>query len=200
MKKIISPIILALFLSVAIASSVFATIGVGVGAGKITLNEDLKPGSIYQLPAIPVMNTGDEESNYGMSVEFNQNQPEMRPDSSWFSYDDQTFHLSPGGSRLVKMSLAIPLKTVPGNYFAYLEAHPIKASVSGVSSIGVAAATKIYFTVAPSNIFQAIYYRTKSLVEGSAPWSYIVFAFVGLFIIVKIFKKFFKFNIAINVK
>ena len=200
MKKIITPLLFALILSTAVASYAFATVGVGIGAGKITLNEDLKPGSIYQLPELPVLNTGDEESDYGVSIEFNQNQTQMRPDPSWFVFDQQKFHLTPGKAQMVKISLAIPLKVVPGDYFAYLEGHPIVADKSGVSSVGVAAASKLYFTVAPANVFQAIYYRAKSLVERSAPWSYIAFGLIVLFILVRIFRKFFKFNIAINVK
>ncbi len=43
---------------------VFARIGVGVGTGKITIDENLKPGIIYKLPPLTVVNTGDEASDY----------------------------------------------------------------------------------------------------------------------------------------
>ena len=202
MKKLIGYAVCTVFLSVLMlaAVSAHASIGVGVGAGKITLNDDLKPGSIYDLPSLPVINTGDEESDYGVSIEYNEVQSQMKPDAAWFRFDPATFHLLPGKSQVVKVSVAVPIKTIPGEYFAYLEAHPVKSDVAGVTSIGVAAASKLYFTVAPSNFFEGIYYRALSLIERSAPWSYAVFALIGLFILVKIFKKFFKFNIAINKK
>jgi len=37
-----------------------ANVGVGVGLGKIQIDELLKSGGIYKLPSIPVINTGDE--------------------------------------------------------------------------------------------------------------------------------------------
>ena len=203
MKKITSYIVVAVLVAFGAfaGTSAFASIGVGVGAGKISLNEELKPGSIYELPSIPVLNTGDEPSDYGVSIEYNEVQGQMKPDASWFSFTPTTFHLLPGKSQVVKLSVTIPIKTVPGEYFAYLEAHPIASSdVAGVSSIGVAAASKLYFTVAPSNFFQGVYYRSISLIKRGAPWTYIVFGLIGLLILVKIFRRFFKFNIAINVK
>ncbi len=202
MKKITGYIFIAIFLAFGALGALraAASIGVGVGAGKITLNEPLKPGSIYELPSIPVLNTGDEESDYGVSIEYNEIQSQMKPNADWFSFTPATFHLQPGRSQVVKMSVSIPIKTVPGEYFAYLEAHPIRSDVAGVSSIGVAAASKLYFTVAPANFFQGIYYRIVSLVTRGAPWTYIAFGIIGLLILVKIFRKFFHFDIAINRK
>lgn len=202
MKKILYYITIVALLMVFTfsANKALATIGVGVGAGKITLNDPLRPGSIYDLPSFPVINTGDEEADYGISIEYNEIQSTIKPNANWFHFEPANFHLAPGKSQVVKVSVNIPVKTVPGEYFAYLEAHPIKADVAGVSSIGVAAASKLYFTVAPANFFQGLYYLSISLIERSAPWSYIIFGLIGLFILIAIFRKFFKFNIAINVK
>lgn len=202
MKKNFGNIVLSLLAIVllAVSYSAQASIGVGVGAGRISLDSPIKPGTIYQLPSLPVINTGDEAADYAVSIEYNQTQPQMRPDPSWFSFSPSTFHLEPGKSQVVKISVAIPIKVVPGDYFGYLEAHPIMINVPGVSSIGVAAASKLYFTVAPANYIQGVYYRVLSLVKEGAPWTYIALGLIGLFILVRVFRRFFNFKIAIAVK
>lgn len=56
-----------------------ARIGVGVGIGKIVVDQPLKPGLIYTLPSLPVLNTGDEPAEYGVSIEYHEGQ-EMNPE------------------------------------------------------------------------------------------------------------------------
>ena len=91
------------------------------------------------------------------------------------------------------------MKVKPGDYFCYLEAHPIIKARPG-TTIGVAAATKTYFTVAPANIWQAIYYKTSSYFAMNAPWSYIVLAVVITAIFLAIIRRFFSFKINIRKK
>ena len=38
---------------------VYAKLGVGVATGKIVVEDKLRPGMIYNLPALTVLNTGD---------------------------------------------------------------------------------------------------------------------------------------------
>jgi hypothetical protein len=200
MKKISLFIFIIIVITIFIPRCSFASIGVGVGSGKITLNEGIKPGGIYELPTLPVLNTGDEPSEYTVSLQYNEVQSQMKPKSEWFHFEPTTFYLLPGKSQIVKITADIPVKTTPGEYFAYLEAHPVKNDVAGVSSIGVAAASKLYFTVIPANFFQGLYYRTVSLFTKYSPWAYIVLGLIVLFILVKLFRRFFHFKIAINVK
>lgn len=175
---------------------VFGRIGVGVGTGKIQIDKPLKAGGIYDLPVLPVLNTGDEPGEYGASVEYQENVPQMRPAREWFHFEPQSFSLKPGEVQLVKVTLTVPTKTKPGDYFAYLEGHPVKKSVSGQTSIGVAAAAKLYFTVAPSNIFEGIYYRFVSLYSRYHPWDTIVLAVIFVAILLRFIGKRFKFQIA----
>jgi len=183
-----------------------ARIGVGVGIGKIVVNQPLKPGLIYTLPSLSVLNTGDEPGEYGVSIEYHEGQetnPEMglRPAAEWFSFEPSNFHLEPGQIQQVQIKLSLPIKDVkPGNYFAYLEGHPIKKDVAGQTSIGVAAAAKLYFTVAPANIFQGIYYRIASFWVLYAPWTWIVFGIIVVAIAVIYFRKHFSFQIGIKKK
>ena len=66
MKKLVFPLALVLaFFSCTLA---FASIGVGVGTGKIELDEILRPGLDYSLPPITVINTGDEASEFILTV------------------------------------------------------------------------------------------------------------------------------------
>ena len=195
MQKIIYLSIASLILP----SLVFAGVGVGVNLGKIEIDEPLKPGGIYNFPSIGVINTGDEAGDYELAVTYHQDQPEQRPDQEWFTFTPSSFHLEPGESQSVAVQLALPLKMTPGDYFAYLEAHPVIKAGPG-TTIGVAAATKTYFSVAPANIFQAITYRISSFVVNNAPWTYVVLAIVAGAIVLTLFKRFFALQFAIKRK
>ncbi len=179
----------------------FARLGVGVGVGKIQVEKPLKAGIIYDLPSLPVLNTGDEPSDYGVSIEYHEKQeenPEMglRPAKEWFSFEPANFHLEPGQSQQVKMKLALPIKGVkPGKYFVYLEAHPIRKAETGATQVGIAAAAKLYFTVAPSNIFQGIYYRFLSLYLRYHPWDTIALVIIFLTVLFRFLGKKFKIQI-----
>ena len=196
LKKILIIFTLALF---AFPQLVSAGIGVGVNLGKIQIDEPLKPGGIYNFPSIGVINTGDEAGDYELAVTYHQDQPEQRPPEAWFTFTPSSFHLEPGESQSVAVQLGLPLKMTPGEYFAYLEAHPVIIAGPG-TTIGVAAATKTYFTVAPANIFQAITHRISSFVVNNAPWTYVVLAIVAGAIAIALFKRFFAFEFGIKRK
>ena len=162
--------ILLFILSLAVPGIIFSKIGVGVGSGQIEVEEKLKPGMIYELPSIDVINTGDEEAEYGMAVAYHNDQPEKKPGQDWFVFTPSEFSLKPGEVRKVEMRLKLPLRTQPGDYFSYLEAHPVKTVEKGLTTIGIAAATKLYFTVEPANIFAAAYYKLITFWRVNAPW------------------------------
>ena len=196
MKKFI---ILSLIISLTLPLIALAGVGVGVNLGKIKVDEPLKPGGIYNFPSIGVINTGDTPGDYELAVTYHQDQPELRPAQEWFSFTPSTFHLEPGQSQNVAIRLTLPVKIKPGDYFAYLEAHPIIKAGPG-TTIGVAAATKTYFSVIPANIWQAIYWRVSSFLTMHAPWTYVVLVIILGAIIIAIFRKFFAFHIAIRKK
>ncbi|MGC8851866.1 MAG: hypothetical protein ACP5PR_02110 [Minisyncoccia bacterium] len=198
-KKI--SLILISFLGLALPLEILARIGVGVGLGKIQVDKPLKAGMVYDLPSLPVINTGDEPGEYGVSIEYHKGQeenPEMglKPAKEWFRFEPSTFYLEPGQIQQVKITLVLPMKTVPGNYFVYLEGHPVKKATSGQTRVGVAAATKLYFTVVPANIFQGIYYRFVSLYSRYHPLDTIVLVLIALIVLIKLISKRFKIQIA----
>lgn len=189
------------FLFLLFPSTVSAIIGVGVGTGKIQVDEDLKPGIIYELPSLSVLNTGDEPSEYQVSVTYHEKQPELSPPESWFIFTPHEFHLEPGQAQIVDVKLNLPLQIEPGDYFAYLEAHPLKkAQTGGNTSIGIAAASKLYFTVTPANIWSAIYYKAISFWNVYAPWPQRVAIGLGIIVVLLIIKKFFNFEVGLKKK
>lgn len=196
--RIFKTFLLTILLSF-ISFPVLARIGVGVNLGKIEIDEPLKPGGIYNFPSLGVINTGDEPGEYELAATYHQDQPQLRPAQEWFSFNPSKFHLEPGQSQSVAVKLSLPMKVKPGDYFCYLEAHPIIKAGPG-TTIGVAAATKTYFSVVPANLWQAIYYKTQSLLVMYAPWTYVVLAVVAAAIIITIFRKFFAFQIRIRKK
>lgn len=195
MKKIIFVLI---FLVYFFGKPVLANIGVGVGTGKIVVNDELRPGVIYELPALTVLNTGDEESDFEVGVSYHEKQPELMPPSSWFIFSPQKFHLKPGAVKTVNIKLNLPIQTAPGKYFAYLEGHPLKKTKVGTTSVGVAAAAKLYFTIVPANFVLGIYYKATSLWKVYAPWPQRILILVSLLIVFLLFKKFF--HLEINLK
>lgn len=182
-----------------IAFPALASVGVGVNLGKIQIDEPLKPGGIYNFPSIGVINTGDTAGEYELAVTYHQDQPQIRPAQEWFSFSPSSFNLEPGQSQSVVVKLTLPVKAKPGDYFAYLEAHPIIKAGPG-TTIGVAAATKTYFSVIPANLWQAIIWRISSFWTMYAPWTYVVLAIIVAAIIIALFRKFFAFQIGIRRK
>ena len=195
MKNTIFVIVLVFLL---FPSVLLGKIGVGVGTGKIQVEDQLKPGIIYELPSFNVINTGDEASDYAISIEYHEQQPELKPVREWFTFSPQEFYLEPGEIKSVDMKLNLPVSMEPGNYFAYIEAHPVKKSQTGDTSINIAAASKLYFTVVPANIFSGMYYKVLSFWRVYAPWPQRVLTIVAVLVLITLFKKFF--NIKIDIK
>lgn len=194
MKKVLL-IVLLLFLPVSIAS---ARIGVGVGTGKIVVDEKLKPGIIYNLPPLTVVNTGDESSDYQVAVTYHEGQAQLKPAEDWFIFTPKEFKLDPGEVQVVDIKLNLPVSMEPGDYFAYLEGHPLKKSQSGTTSISIAAAAKLYFTVVPANFFQAVYYKIVSFWTIYSPWTDRAAILLGVIVVSIFIKKFF--HIEVNLK
>jgi len=187
MKIIKSLILASLFLALSF-SLAFAKVGVGVGLGKVQIDEALSPGGIYNLPSLPVLNTGDENMEYEVEVTYLSEQEQMRPSGEWFSFSPQTFPLTAGESQTVDIVLTLPVDTRPGDYFAFLEAHPV-AKGEGVT-IGVAAATKLNFTVKPKGVLGAAIERIRSLIEANRPLTYTIAGIAGAVIIVSLGRRY----------
>lgn len=177
---------------------VSANIGVGVGTGKIQIDEKLAPGTIYELPPLTVLNTGDEPGDYEVGISYLEKQPELRPALSWFIFSPQKFQLDPGKAQIVSIKLNLPVRTEPGNYFALVEGFPSKKASNGNTTVGVAAAAKLYFTVEPANVLVGIYYKIISFWKVYAPWPQRISVFVGIVLVIAFLKS--QLNIKIDLK
>ena len=195
--KRICLILITCLLFVLSTNVALAKLGVGVGIGQIRVESKLFPGTIYKLPSFTVLNTGDEESDYAVSISFNEKQNELKPKEEWFAFSPQKFHLKPGEVKIVDVKLDLPLKMEPGDFFAYLEARPVMDSKKGVS-IGIAAAAKLYFTVVPANIFQGIYYKILSFWKIYAPWPKRAAITLLVIVLLIVFKRFFNVNLKVK--
>jgi hypothetical protein len=173
-------------------------VGVGVGTGKIIIEDKLKSGARYELTPLSVINTGNVEAVYEVSLSYHEQQPEKRPLNNWFSFKPNNFTLKPGAIENVSVELQLPLQSEPGDYFAYLEAHPIQTVADGNTSVGVAAAAKLYFTVEPSNIFQALYYRVLSVYERYNLFFNVIGITLGVFVVLRIMRRFVSLDIKLK--
>lgn len=192
---LVAAMILALILLFIYSAN--AKVGVGVNLGKIAVDEPLMPGGIYRLPSLGVINTGDETKDYVLDVTYHYQQKELEPPGDWFIFSPKTFELAPAKSQTVDIKLNLPVNARPGNYFAYLEAHPIVKGKKGVT-IGVAAATKLYFSIKPANIFSAILYKILTFFETFAPYSYIGLGLLVLIAGILIFRRYFKIKLGVE--
>jgi len=173
-----------------------AQIGVGVSLGRIVVDDPLQPGQIYRLPSLGVINTGKEMSKYEVEVTYHQDQKQMRPPKQWVDFDPQAFTLEPGKSQSVGITLYVPTNARPGDYFAYLEAHPVIERTG--FAVGVAAATKLYFSVKPANWLAAVRARVRSFVEINAPYSYIIPGVLAIIGVVFLFCRLFSVRLRIE--
>jgi hypothetical protein len=197
---------ISILLATVLASAVFlclptadvqAQLGVGVTPGIIRVDEPLLPGGRYNLPSVQVINTGNVSSDYGVDLSSMAEQEELQPPADFIILSPTSFHLEPGASQIVSLSLDIPLKAKPGDYLAYVEAHPTATSGGGGTQIGVAAATKLYFTVKPANTFVAITNSIANFFTRNAPVSYIVPGVVLLGLLVFFLRRRIRINIRV---
>jgi uncharacterized membrane protein len=196
-SKVLCALVFTFLLLFTFADEIFAKVGVGMGAGEIRVTESIKPGGIYSLPSLRVFNTGDETTTYGMNIAYHQDNPQSRPGKSWFTFTPATFTIEPGESQEVQIAMFVPVKTDPGEYFAFLESGPVSEGGSG-TSVGVAVATKLYFTVIHANMWEAVTYRLSTFLTTYAPWSWIGLGIIVAIIAGVLFTRFFSLNISVR--
>jgi P pilus assembly chaperone PapD len=151
------------------ASPLWAETGVAISPGQIRIEDSLSPGGDYRLPSLNVINTGTEPTSYEVVVSYLAGQQEKRPPEQWFRFQPQRFLLEAGQAQMLEVRLTLPPRAEPGEYFAFLEAHPVREG-QGVA-VNVAVATKLSFTVKPANALQAWLVRINHLISGGQPWT-----------------------------
>lgn len=177
-----------------LAAPATADIGVGVDLAEIDIDEVLLAGNIYSLPAVGVVNTGDRTADYEVGITYMSEQEDMTPSADWFQFDPQRFSLEAGTSRKISISLHIPRDASAGQYFALIEAHPV-AEGSGGTTVGIAAATKLRFSVSRDiPVLSAI----AKFFRDHAPYSYIGLGLIVAVIVVLLLRRFFRFRLRVE--
>ena len=194
MKRIFLTSLAAIFFP----TFLLASVGVGVGLGKIEMDKPLKPGGIYELPRLPVINTGTEAADFTVGIEYHQDQPQLIPPREWFSFSPKIFRLEPGALEQVRVTLTLPIKAEPGDYFAYVEGRNAKRQGTEGTSIGVAAAAKLYFSVVPASGLQGMLYRIEVLYKKYSPWPQVVFVMLLIIVAFFILRRFVSINLQVG--
>ena len=170
--------------------------GVGVSSGNIIVHDKLAPGRTYNLPTISVINTGDEPGRYEVVLSYLDGQKELRIPKEWVRFSPQSFHLEAQESQPIGITVSIPLRARPGDYFAFIEAHPV-VEQTGVT-IGIAAATRLSFTVRPANLASAIVNRVRSFFETYSPWGYVGLGLLGGVIAILVARRFIRIRLTVG--
>lgn len=181
------------------AGYALAQAGVGIAPGVINVDESLSPGGYYKLPSVQVINTGTEASQYEVVLAHMEKQEELQPTEDFLSFSPNSFHLEAGASQAVSVTLDIPVRAKSGDYLAYIEAHPVSQAAGG-TSVGVAVATKLFFTVKPANVVVGFAYSIASFFTRTAPVSYIVLGVIVLGVIVFFLRRHIRFEVRVGHK
>jgi hypothetical protein len=123
-----------------------ASIGVGVQASPVGLGIMAHRGERYALP-LDVVNTGTEAEAVGIRVErISQGSGRAVP-PSWIQFAGPAVQIAPGKATRLSLELVVPGQAKPGKYLSDIVVSGSAAGQAGTEHLGVAAATKLEFSV-----------------------------------------------------
>jgi len=128
------------------ASTADASLGTGVGANPLVLSQPAQPGRSYALPALYVVNTGTQRSDYAVRVLRLQRGSQHDVPSAWVHVARPVVGLDAGKSTSVPLTLSVPSGAAPGAYMSDVVAGTVTAGHTG-AELGAQAATQLLFTV-----------------------------------------------------
>lgn len=123
-----------------------ASVGVGVQASPVRLGSMAHRGERYALP-LDVVNTGTEAEAVGIRVERISRGPGRAVPPSWLQFAGPTVQIAPGKATRVSLELVVPGQAKPGEYLSDIVVSGSAAGQAGTEHLGVAAATKLEFSV-----------------------------------------------------
>lgn len=163
---------LAVLLAGVGAAPALGTRGVSLDLGAIAVSRVLVPGETVRLPEMGVHNPGTETAHLEMSVRGISDDGIADPSPDWIHFSPTQFDLAPGQSRVVRPTLEVPIGAEPGQYATLLSAAAGQGG-EGVT-VGVAAAARLTFEIAPSDDLSALIRRIGSMLDDWAPWWYLL--------------------------
>jgi hypothetical protein len=103
-------------------------------------------GQRYALP-LDVVNTGTEAEAVSVRVERLTRGPGRTVPPSWIQFAGPAMQLAPGKAARVSLELVVPGGATPGEYLSDIVVSGAAAGQPGMGNLGVAAATKLEFSV-----------------------------------------------------
>jgi hypothetical protein len=126
-----------------------ASVGVGVQAGSRPPREHRAPGGSYALPPVYVVNTGTQGESVRVRVERLSRGPGRLVPSFWIHVAGPGVWLAPHHAARIPLELVVPDGARSGGYLSDIVVTGSAAISAGTANLGVAAATKLEFSVRP---------------------------------------------------
>ncbi len=126
-----------------------ASIGVGIQAGPVKLSAAAHPGGSYALPPVYVVNTGTQQESLSITVQRVSAGAGQAVPASWIRAPGTAVQLAHNQAARIPLQLVIPATARPGAYSSDVIVRGSAAVPDGSAHLGVAAATKLEFTIAP---------------------------------------------------
>jgi len=134
-------------LLLAFPAAAAASIGVGIQVGPVRLAGIAHAGQTYDLPPVYVVNTGTEPETVRLDVQRLSKGKGRDVPKAWFQPGQTDVHLDAKQSATIPVQLVVPADAKLGPYFSDVVAHGSASIEAGQTTLGVAAATKLQFTV-----------------------------------------------------
>jgi hypothetical protein len=138
---------LALSLTLAIPAVAAASIGVGIQVGPVRLAQLAHAGQTYDLPPVYVVNTGTQKETVRLAVQRLSSGTGRAVPRAWFRVTGQDVTLAAHQSARLPAQITVPADAKLGRYSSDVVVHGSASLSAGGASLGVAAATKLLFTV-----------------------------------------------------
>lgn len=123
-----------------------ASVGVGVQVSPVRLESMAHRGERYALP-LDVVNTGTQAEAISMRVERLSRGPGRAVPPSWIQFSGPAVQIAPGKAARVSLELVVPGRAKPGVYLSDIVVSGSAVGQAGTGNLGVAAATKLEFSV-----------------------------------------------------
>jgi hypothetical protein len=140
------PVVSAAIVSLATAAQ--ASVGVGVQAGPVLLTGAAHPGGSYALPPVYVVNTGTQPEVVSVRIDRLSHGSGRAVPPSWVQAGPSV-RLTAHQAARISLQLVIPAGARTGAYLSDVVAAGSGTISAGNANLGVAAATKLEFRVAP---------------------------------------------------
>jgi hypothetical protein len=139
----------ALVALLSLSTAAQASVGVGVQAAPVRLGSVAHPGGSYALVPLYVVNTGTQPESISVRVERLSRGRGLAVPSSWIQVTASGVHLDPHQSERIPLMLVVPDGAKSGSYLSDIVVTGSAEISVGRANLGVAAATKLEFSVRP---------------------------------------------------